>query len=71
MNEEAMRELKALLEYLVKHNAEHAGEILELAARAENLGKAQAHEHLVQGVELLQRANEELQAALSTLGDNA
>lgn len=68
MNEEAMRELRALLEYLVKHNADHAAEILELAARAESLGRLSVHEHLVRGVELLHQSNESLQAALVELG---
>lgn len=68
MTEQAMRELQALLEYLVKHNADHAGEILELAARAESLGKPRVHEHLVRGVELLHQSNESLQAALAELG---
>lgn len=64
---DAMRELDALLEYLIKHNADHAGEIVELAERAEALGKEDAYGHLVKGVDLLNASNESLKAALVTL----
>jgi hypothetical protein len=65
--EDAMQELEALLEYLVKHNSDHAGEIMDLAARAKELGKSEAYEHMIKGVSLLQDSNESLKAALSTL----
>ena len=39
----------SLLEYLVKHNHDHAGEIMELAERAQTLGNTEAYEHIVQG----------------------
>ena len=51
------QELEALLEYLVRHNEDHAGEIMELAARAEALGKPVAYDHLLKGVELLKESN--------------
>ncbi len=62
-----MRELEALLEYLVKHNSDHAGEIMDLAARAEALDKTEVHDHLVRGVDLLNESNESLKAALTVL----
>ena len=62
-----MRELEALLEYLVKHNGDHAGEIMDLAARAEALGKIEVYEQLVRGVDLLNESNESLKAALTVL----
>ena len=62
-----MRELEALLEYLVKHNGDHAGEIMDLATRAEALGKTEVYDHLVRGVELLNESNESLKAALTVL----
>jgi hypothetical protein len=65
--ESDMRELEALLEYLVKHNGDHAGEIMDLATRAKDLGKTQVNEHLVRGVELLNQSNESLKAALTVL----
>jgi hypothetical protein len=65
--DEAMRELDALLQYLIKHNEDHAGEIMELATRAEALGKKEAYDHLVKGVDLLTGSNESLKAALQAL----
>jgi hypothetical protein len=65
--EDAMRELEALLDYLIKHNEDHAGEILGLAERAKSLGKKEAYDHLAKGVDLLTASNESLRAALQTL----
>ena len=62
-----MRELEALLEYLVKHNGDHAGEIMDLATRAEALGSTEVYDHLVRGVDLLNESNESLKAALTVL----
>lgn len=62
-----MRELEALLEYLVKHNGDHAGEIMDLATRAEALGKTEVYDNLVRGVDLLNESNESLKAALTVL----
>ena len=50
--ESGMQELEALLDYLVKHNADHAGEIIDLATRAQALGKKQVYDHLIRGVDL-------------------
>ncbi len=62
-----MKDLTALLQYLVKHNEEHADEIVELAGRARELGREDAYGHLVRGVELLRDSNTSLRAALVTL----
>jgi hypothetical protein len=62
-----MRELEALLEYLVKHNGDHAGEIMDLATRAQALGKVEVYGHLVRGVDLLNESNESLKEALAAL----
>lgn len=62
-----MRELEVLLEYLVKHNGDHAGEIMDLAARADALGNTEVYDHLVRGVDLLNDSNESLRAALTAL----
>ena len=64
-----MQELEALLEYMVKHNEDHVGEIEHLATRAEELGKSEAYEHLIKGVDLLKDSNESLRAALTALRD--
>jgi hypothetical protein len=62
-----MADLTALLQYLVKHNEEHADEIVELAGRARELGRDDAYGQLARGVELLRDANTSLRAALVTL----
>jgi hypothetical protein len=62
-----MQELETLLEYLVKHNTDHAGEIMDLAKRAQDLGKNEVYNHLLTGVDLLNRSNESLKAALAVL----
>ncbi len=61
------QEIKSLLEYLVKHNADHAGEIMELADRAQILGNQEAYKHIVEGVRLLNDSNESLRAGLAAL----
>jgi hypothetical protein len=65
--ETSVREITALLEYLIKHNQDHAGEIMELADRAQVLGNGLAYRHIVKGVELLNDSNASLQAALAAL----
>jgi hypothetical protein len=65
--EPVLKELEVLLEYLVKHNQEHAKEITELAARAQALGKTAAYEHLKRGVDLMNDSSKSLQAALAAL----
>ena len=46
---------------------EHAAEITDLAARALELGRGDAHDHLARGVDLLNESNKSLRAALATL----
>ena len=65
--EPVLQELEVLLEYLVKHNQEHAVEITELASRAQALGKPAAYEHLTRGVDLMNDSTKSLQAALAAL----
>lgn len=65
--EQVLQELHILLEYLVKHNQEHAAEITELAARARAQGKTAAYEHLTRGVDLMNDSTRSLQAALAAL----
>jgi hypothetical protein len=65
--ESGMQELEALLDYLVKHNADHVGEIMDLATRAQALGKQEVYDHLIRGVDLLNSSNESLKAALTVL----
>lgn len=63
----SIREMTALLDYLIKHNRDHAGEIMELAEQAKSLGHEVAYQHIVRGVDLLNGSNESLQAALTAL----
>lgn len=65
--EPSIREIKGLLEYLIKHNQDHAGEIMDLAERTQTLGNTEAYRHIVRGVDLLNESNESLQAALAVL----
>ena len=65
--EPVLKELELLVEYLVKHNQEHATEITGLAARAQELGKTAAYEHLTRGVDLMNESTKSLQAALVAL----
>ncbi len=67
VTEPSIREITALLDYLIKHNRDHAGEIMELAERAQSLGHTAAYGHIVRGVDLLNESNESLQAALTAL----
>jgi hypothetical protein len=65
--EPVLQELEVLLEYLVKHNEDHAREIMGLAVRAQGLGKTAAYEHLTRGVDLMNDSNKSLRAALAAL----
>jgi len=61
------KEIKSLLKYLIKHNEDHAIEIMGLAQRAQSLGNTAAYENIVKGVDLLGASNESLRAALVSL----
>ena len=65
--EPSIGEIRSLLEYLIKHNRDHAGEIMDLAERAQTLGNTEAYQHIVRGVDLLNDSNASLQAALTVL----
>jgi hypothetical protein len=65
--EPSIGEIKSLLEYMITHNRDHAGEIMALAERAQILGHAEAYEHIARGVDLLNDSNASLQAALTVL----
>jgi len=63
----ALQELRILLEYLVKHNQDHATELMELAVRVKAQGHAGAYDQMARGVDLLNESNRSLQAALAAL----
>lgn len=62
-----MRELDTLLDYIIKHNKEHAEEIKNLAQKAKDLGKVAVYDDLTKGVEQMNRSNESLKSALNKL----
>lgn len=66
---EEKKELIALLDYLIGHNDEHADEVEEMARKADSIGKEDAYEELLKGVEKMKEANEILKTALSMIKD--
>lgn len=56
-----------LLNHTVEHNKEHIEKLKNLAKKAQELGKTEAHDDIVKGVEQMSRANEALQNALKGL----
>jgi hypothetical protein len=64
-----MEELDGLLEYLIKHNSDHAEEIVVLAGKAKDLGMDAARDDLMKGVEDMNKSNESLKRALKTIRD--
>ncbi|QSX09080.1 hypothetical protein J0B03_03150 [Alkalibacter rhizosphaerae] len=59
--------LKILLEHLIKHNTDHALEIKEMAATAEELGFGDAGKLLVQGSNEMNLSNDTLKKALDLI----
>lgn len=62
-----MRELDVLLDYLIKHNSEHADEITTLAQKARQLGEDTVYDDLIKGVECMKQSNKSLEHALGIL----
>jgi hypothetical protein len=62
-----LKELKALLSYMIKHNDEHAEELKDLAEKAKSLGNTVAYDELIIGVKEMKKANERLKNALNKL----
>jgi hypothetical protein len=67
--QDAMKELSALLDYLIGHNRDHADEIIDLAKKARTLGKILVYDDLMRGVEAMKISNEHLECALKGLED--
>ena len=65
-----LKELEALLNYLINHNEDHAQEIVELAVKAKEMGKEEVNNNLAKGVEYLKYSNEMLKKALQLLRDD-
>lgn len=67
--DEATKKLAVLLDYLIKHNAEHADEINDIAAGVAKLGNETAQKSIENGVDLLLQSNEALKKARKALGE--
>jgi hypothetical protein len=65
--QDEMKELDALLDYLISHNKDHAKEITVLAGKARALGKTSVHDELMRGVNEMNTSNESLISALKSL----
>lgn len=59
--------LRILLEHLIKHNTDHAAEIKDMAATAEELGFGDAAKLLVQGSDEMNASNDTLNKALELI----
>lgn len=64
-----LKELKALLSYMIKHNGDHAEELRELAEKAKSLGNTIAYDELFAGLKEMQKANERLKKAFNKLSE--
>jgi len=62
-----MDELKALMKYMVGHNAAHAKELADLAGQLENIGEHVAYEQVMAAVSDFEKGNLRLSAVLSSL----
>ncbi len=62
-----MQELTGLMQYLIGHNAAHAGELRALAEKLRDGGRADACGQILEAVEDFTRGNERLSAVLEAL----
>ena len=62
-----MQELRALMKYMVSHNAAHARELADLAIQLEKAGSHMAYEQVMAAVSDFEKGNLRLTAVLSSL----
>ena len=62
-------ELVALMNYMVGHNAAHARELAELAAKLEETGNRMAYEQVMAAVSDFEKGNLRLSAVLASLNE--
>lgn len=62
-----MQETLALMQYMVKHNAAHAGELAGLAQKLEQLGNHAAAEQVLAAVSEFEKGNLRLSTVLAAL----
>ena len=66
-NHTPMEELKALMKYMVSHNAAHAKELADLAGQLENAGNHAAFEQVMASVSDFEKGNMRLSMVLASL----
>lgn len=66
----SIKKLDALLDYIIRHNTEHAEEIGALAQEALALGYPEVHDELTKGVAQMHSSTEALRNALNNLRQN-
>lgn len=64
-----MEELTALMKYMVGHNAAHAKELAELAAKLEEVGNHTAYEQVMAAVSDFEKGNMRLSVVLQSLAE--
>ena len=64
----AMDELKALMKYMVSHNAAHAKELADLAIKLQETGNRAAYEQVLAAVSDFEKGNMRLSVTLASLG---
>jgi len=55
---------KILLSYMLEHNRKHIEELEELARKAQDFGESGIHDHILQLVEQMNKANKTLEEDL-------
>jgi hypothetical protein len=62
-----MEELVALMKYMVGHNAAHAKELADLAAKLDQMGNHMAYEQVMAAVSDFEKGNMRLSVILASL----
>ena len=60
-------ELKALMKYMVGHNASHANELAQLAGKLKELGETAAYEQIMLAVSDFEKGNMRLSTVLAAM----
>ena len=66
-NADPKAELKALMKYMVGHNAFHANELAQLAAKLKDLGEDTAYEQIMLAVSDFEKGNMRLSTVLAAM----
>ena len=66
-NADPKAELKALMKYMVGHNASHANELAQLAGKLKDLGETAAYEQIMLAVSDFEKGNMRLSTVLAAM----